>query len=150
MTQDHNELRFSLLEITSEAKTKRRLEKTARASKKRPTLRGIRSRSWKKESCKTTSAHAFVVYRNRMCKKRNGKWEMERKGRSKASVRRFGCTSRKLVVTAFRHKPDGYSFDEVLRIIGLLGSISVRSLLHTLGVVIISAVTATPCSLEEE
>jgi hypothetical protein len=43
MTQDQNKLRFfPLLEITSEAKTKRRLEKTARASKKRSTLRGIK------------------------------------------------------------------------------------------------------------
>lgn len=39
------------------------------------------------------------------------------------------------------------SFDEVLRIVGLLHSISIRPLLHTLGVVVISAVTATPCGL---
>jgi hypothetical protein len=84
--------------------------------------------------------------RNKKCAKKN----MGKKDVSKGLCATKGCTSRKLVVTAFRHKPNGYSFDEVLRIIGLLGSISVRSLLHTLGVVIISAITATPSSLERE
>jgi len=44
-------------------------------------------------------------------------------------------------------KKKGDSFNEVLRIIRLLHSISIRPLLHTLGVIVISAVTATPCSL---
>jgi hypothetical protein len=135
---------FPLLEITSEAKTKRRLEKTARASKKSSTLRGIKDERVMQNDIRP----CFCNLQKR--KKKRCKEEHGGKGRFKGLCATKGCTSRKLVVTAFRHKPNGYSFDEVLRIIGLLGSIGVRSLLHTLGVVIISAVTATPSSLERE
>lgn len=39
------------------------------------------------------------------------------------------------------------SFDEILRVVRLLHSIGIRPLLHTLSIVIISAITATPCCL---
>lgn len=39
------------------------------------------------------------------------------------------------------------SFDEILRIIRLLHSIGIRPLLHTLSVIIIGTITATPCCL---
>jgi hypothetical protein len=50
--------------------------------------------------------------------------------------------------TGLREK--GNSFDEVLRIIRLLHSISIRPLLHTFGVIVVSAVSATPCGLERK